>query len=40
MMNTAYINKLREEYIENHTRQQIREALIEENNIELRDVIL
>lgn len=37
-MNTAYINKLREEYIENHTRQQIREALIEENNIELRDV--
>ena len=37
-MNTLYIDTLREEYIQNHIRQQIREDLIEENNVEQRDV--
>lgn len=33
-----YIETLREEYIENHTRQQERDELIVENNIEKRDI--
>ena len=37
-MNTKYIDTLRNEYIDNHTRLQIREELISENNIEKRDI--
>lgn len=37
-MNTEYIITLRKEYIENHIKQQIREELISENNIEKRDI--
>lgn len=37
-MNTAYIDTLRKEYIENHKREQIREDLIQENHVEKRDV--
>lgn len=33
-----YIDKLRREYIENHTRFQERDELIAENNIEKRDI--
>lgn len=33
-----YIDKLRREYIENHTRSQERDELIAENNIEKRDI--
>lgn len=38
-MNTAFIDALRKEYIENHTREQHRDDLIQENHIEKRDVI-
>lgn len=37
-MNTEFVDKLREEYIEKHKKLQIRDELIEENNIERRDV--
>ena len=33
-----YIDKLRREYIENHTCSQERDELIAENNIEKRDI--
>ncbi len=37
-MKTEYIDRLRKEYIENHTRKQERTELIRENKIEKRDI--
>ena len=37
-MNTQYIETLRSEYIELHTKKQSRDLLLQENNIEKRDI--